>query len=63
MWILSFSILFFLCTSCETTEKFIYRDVDPKTQIVIQRETLDKLMNECIDVKIQLLDCLERERK
>ena len=64
-WTVLFLSSLILCMSCSPTERVIYKykDVDYVHQIVIEKTTLEKLMNECIDIKVQLLDCLERERK
>ncbi len=54
-------ILSTLC-SCITTPQIIYKDVDYKTEMVIKKDTLNKMMDEMIWEKLQLLNCLERER-
>jgi hypothetical protein len=58
-YFLTFCLLFTLY-SC-TTEKVVIKDI-PEGYILIKKETLNSLLNETIDLKSQLLECLERER-
>lgn len=61
-WIVLLTLSLSIFTSC-STPKVVYRDVDPAKQVVLQRDTLERLMEECVEQKILLLNCLERERK
>lgn len=55
---LSLSLLF-AASSCVTAPEVVYRDV-PATHTVIKRDTLDKLINETIRTKMELLECLDK---
>ncbi|MEO0166589.1 MAG: hypothetical protein ABIL39_10690 [candidate division WOR-3 bacterium] len=47
-------------SSCVTTQT-IYKDV-PEDSVVIKRETLNLLIETLINTKMELKECLERER-
>lgn len=47
-------------SSCVTT-RTIYKDV-PEDSVVIKRETLNLLIETLINTKMELKECLERER-
>jgi len=58
---LSLFLLFTVSSSCVSTPEIVYKDV-PATHTVIKRDTLDKLINETIRTKMELLECLEKLR-
>jgi len=47
---------------CITTEKIVYKDV-PANYTIIEKEALMELMQSCGQAKMELLECLERERQ
>ena len=45
------------------TPQVIYKDIDPKTQVVMDKDLVIKMMEQTIKLKSELMECLERERK
>jgi len=45
------------------TPQVIYRDIDSKTQVVMDKDLVIKMMEQTIRLKSELMECLERERK
>lgn len=61
--IILFLLLFLVLnlSNCVTT-RIIYKDV-PEDSVVIKRDTLDQLIKTLIETKMELKECLEREKK
>ena len=55
-------LLLLSLSSCAVTEKIIYKDI-PEGYIVIKKSDLDKSLSELIRTKMELLECLEREKQ
>jgi hypothetical protein len=62
-WTSYFLVLLVLCTlcSCAPTKEVVVQGV-PEGYVVVKKATLQQVLDEMIYIKLQLLECLERER-
>lgn len=51
----------FSCGALQPKEVIVYKDV-PEDSVVIKKNSLQKLMGDCIDCKRELIDCLESKK-